>query len=154
MPMRFRKNRDGATPEMELLSNDPTERARAEKRRYIKIVLINTILIYGLYVILINLLPFAYPIIFIVYFSALAISSFGYVFYNRGFTRKNLTVEMLPMSWSEQEKTEYIEDGKRRAQKSRWCLAIIFPLIFTFFIEMFYLFIYQEHFAPILEGLF
>ena len=152
--MGFFKKKNGSVKEDRPLLDDPKEQERAEKHRYIKIVLINTIIVYGLYVILINLFPFAYPVIFLIYFSALAISSFGYVFYNRGFTRKNLTMEMLPLEWSEQEKTEYIEDGKRRLKKSKWCIAVIFPLVFTFFIELFYLFIYQEHIAPILEGLF
>lgn len=152
--MGFRKKKDVPVTEENLLPDDPNEQERAEKRRYVKLILILTIIVYGLYVILINLFPNAYPVIFLIYFSALAISSFGYVFYNRGFTRKNLTVEMLPLEWSEQEKTEYIEDGKRRMKKSKWCIAVIFPLVFTFFIDLFYLFIYQEHIAPLLEGLF
>jgi hypothetical protein len=76
------------------------------------------------------------------------------VIYNRGFSRHNVTVEMLPSSWSEEQKLDYINDAKIRKEKSMWCLTIIFPLVFTFFMDMAYLFIYDPYFAPVIEKLF
>ena len=55
-----------------------------------------------------------------------------YVIYNRGFSRRGLTPEMLPDTMTEEEKTEFIEDGVRRLKKSRPLLIVIFAFAFTF----------------------
>ena len=47
----------------------------------------------------------------------------------------NVTPEMLPASMSAEEKDEFIEDGKRRLEKSKWMLLIIFPLLMTFIFD-------------------
>lgn len=125
-----------------------------ENRPYIVWTFVNTVLFYGTYVVLLGLIPESSTVILTVYLVLLAAFSFGYVFYNRGFTRKNLTVEMLPPTWSEDEKREYVEDGQRRMKRSKWCITVIFPLVFTFFMDLFYLFIYLEYFAPIFGELF
>lgn len=136
------------------LLTDEKEQKRKENRKYAIVILVNTVVIYGLYVILIELFPAFSEWILAAYLVALSVISVVYVVYNRAFTRKNLTVEMLPLTWSEAEKIEYIEDGKRRMKKSKWCITLIFPLGFTFFMDIFYLFIYQEYFAPVIGKLF
>lgn len=131
---------------------DEALRAKKEKHKYLIITLLNTILLYGVYAVLTQ---FSFwNIVVIVYMAALGAVSFGYVFYNRGFTRKNVTVEMLPEHWSEEEKEEFIADGKRRLRKSKWCITLLFPLVFTFFMDLFYLFIYEPYFAATFENLF
>lgn len=131
---------------------DETHKKRKERRTYLIVTLLNSLLLYTLYVVLTQF-EF-WMIVTSVYMIALAIVSFGYVFYNRGFTRKNVTVDMLPEGWSEEEKTEYIEDAKRREKKSKWCLTILFPLIFTFLMDILYLYIYIPHIEPLLGSLF
>ncbi len=66
-----------------------------------------------------------------------------YVVYNYAFTRKDVTPEMLPGDWSHEKKTDYIQKGKIRAQKSRWMIFIIFPLIVTFIVDILYLFVWE-----------
>ena len=70
-----------------------------------------------------------FVITFAVYMVIFAAFSFSYVIYNRGFSRKKLTPDMLPDSWSYAEKTAFIEDGKKRLEKSKWMLTVIIPLI-------------------------
>lgn len=57
---------------------------------------------------------------------------FWYLIYNRGFSRKGVTVEMLPADWSEEQKTEFIADGERRMRKSRPLLIACVAFAFTF----------------------
>lgn len=64
----------------------------------------------------------------------------AYVIYNRAFSRKNLTVDMLPRDWSAEMRTEYIEDGKRRLKKSRWMLSVIIPIAVPIALDALYLF--------------
>ena len=127
---------------------------RRAKRSYLIVTVLNTIAVYALYVILITAFPPYSKVIVSVYLIALAAFSFGYVIYNRGFSRKNITVEMLPDTMSEEEKTEYVADAKHRLDRSKWCLTILIPLIFTFFMDIFILFIYEPYFAPYLGNLF
>ena len=59
-----------------------------------------------------------------------------YIIYNRGFSRRGVTVEMLPESWSEEEKEKFIESGNKRFEKSRWMLIVITAFLLTFLIDM------------------
>ena len=72
-----------------------------------------------------------------------------YVIYNRGFSRRGLTAEMLPDEWSEERKNALIEDGKRRQHRSRWMIIPIFAFIFTFGVDMVELFM-----IPFIRNLF
>ena len=152
--MNFRKKPNKKEePDYGFLEDEKKKKWK-ENRKYLIITLLNTVLIYGLYVILINAIPSATVTILTVYYSTLGVFAFSYVIYNRGFSRKNVTVEMLPDTMSTEEKEEFVEDGKRRLKKSKWCLTILIPLIFTFLMEMFYSFIYLEYMAPFFESLF
>lgn len=73
----------------------------------------------------------------------------AYVIYNRGFSRRGITREMLPEDWSEEQKSEFIEDGENRKKKSRWLLIPIFAFVFTFAIDAIELFV-----LPFFVGLF
>lgn len=125
---------------------------KRRKKLFLTITAVNTLISYVAYVVLMQL-PI-YNVAFFSYLILLAGFSFGYVFYNRGFTRNNVTVEMLPSSWSDEEKFAYINDARVRKDKSQWCLTIIFPLVFTFFMDIMYLFIYEPYFAPLLGKIF
>ena len=62
---------------------------------------------------------------------------FWYLIYNRGFSRRGVTAEMLPADWSEEQKTEFIEDGERRMLKSRPLLIACVAFAFTFLVDVF-----------------
>ncbi len=70
------------------------------------------------------------------YYIALTALITVYVIYNRGFARKNITADMLPEEWSYEEKTEFVEDGKRRLKKSNWMLMLIMAIAFTLVFEL------------------
>ncbi len=66
------------------------------------------------------------------YMAIAAIVIFTYVIYNRGFSRRGLTPEMLPDTMTKEQKQEFIEDGERRLRCSRPLLMLIFAFSFTF----------------------
>ena len=70
------------------------------------------------------------------YFALTLIFSFAYIIYNRGFSRMNISPEMLPASMSSEEKDEFINNGKQRLENSKWMLLIIFPLLMTFILDV------------------
>ena len=74
------------------------------------------------------------------YLALTAVFTFAYVIYNRGFTRRHLTPDMLPEEWSDEQKTAYIADGTERLRKSKWMLTVIFPLVLTFMFDCIELF--------------
>ena len=88
-------------------------------------------------------------IVFWCYAAAVTALSFGYVIYNRGMSRKNVTRDMLPDEWSEEQKSEFVEDGKRRLEKSKWMLMFIFAFVVSFAVDILELFVF-----PFFEGLF
>lgn len=92
----------------------------------------------------------AIPIIVSVgFWVSFAVFLIVFLIYNRAFTRKNLTVEMLPAEWSKEKKESYIADGKNRYEKSKWMLSVIIPLLVPIALDALYLFT-----LPLLEGIF
>lgn len=89
-----------------------------------------TAVIFLLYRFLINT-PFV-KITLAAYLVAATAVILTYVIYNRGFSRKGITPDMLPDTMSVEQKKEFIEDGERRLKRSRPLLAVIFAFSFTF----------------------
>ena len=119
---------------------------RKENKKYLLPLALNSVVFLIAYWFFMSQ-PF-YKTVLWIYFALTLGSTLTYVVYNRAFTRKGVTPEMLPSSMSEEEKTEFIADGERRLKRSKWMLTIIFPLILTFFIDMFVLFVAE----PLLSG--
>lgn len=90
-----------------------------------------------------------FPIVMFGYMAALTVLVFVYIIYNRGFSRKGVTVDMLPDEWSDEKKLEFVESGKKRLERSKWLLVFIISFLFTFIVEAILLFM-----LPMVEGLF
>lgn len=76
-----------------------------------------------------------YPIM-ISYMGITAVSVLAYVIYNRGFSRKGITAEMLPDTMSDEEKNNFINDAEIRLKKSRPLLIVAFAFSFTLIIDV------------------
>ena len=125
----------------------PTAKKDREQRLLLLLLLVNTVLLAVIY--------FAVPKIFFfrylpqIYLGVAVLLAIWLVVYNRGFTRKNVTPEMLPDSMTAEEKQAWIDDGNRRFRRSRWVFTVILPIILTFLLDLLYLYFY-----PLVEGLF
>ena len=82
------------------------------------------------------------------YWIALAVLAIIYVIYNRGFTQRNLTPEMLPDSWDAEKKAKYISDAEKRDSRSRWMLTLIIPIMIPIMLDAISLFTW-----PIIKNL-
>lgn len=90
--------------------------------------------VYSLYRVL---LSYIQPeLVLIIYMAIATILILTYVIYNRGFSRKGITEDMLPQSWSEEKKQEFVESGKLRLKRSKPLLLAIITFIFTFFMDV------------------
>ena len=123
---------------------------KAAVRRLI-ILLINTVVFFTVYRVLLHYGDmtqdtFGSFVTMVVYMALLLGFVLAYLIYNRFLYRKGITLEDLPEEWSEEEKAEFIADGERRLQKSKWMMLIIFPLIFTFLMDAIDLFIIDPFF--------
>lgn len=94
-------------------------------------------------------LRYFFPAVIFIYTAVLTVLSFVYIVYNRGFSQKGVTVDMLPDEWSEEKKLEFVENGKLRLERSKWMLVLIISLSFTFIVEVFIFFV-----LPMIKGLF
>ena len=63
------------------------------------------------------------------YMAIFGVSLVVYIIYNRAFTRKGITIEMLPDIWSAEKKAAYILDGEERLKRSQWLMYIIIPFL-------------------------
>ncbi len=73
----------------------------------------------------------------------------AYVIYNRGFSRRGVTADMLPDTWSEEKKREFIADGEKRLSRSRPILFLIFAFFFTFVVD-----ILELYALPLIQEMF
>ena len=113
---------------------------KPESKKLMLYLLINTVILAVLYYLIPSLVEFAYmPHLYLIAGVVLALY---YVIYNRGFVGKNATADMLPPTLSPVEKQRFLEDCRERSQKSKWALTLLFPIIFTFLIDMLYLFVF------------
>lgn len=121
------------------LRGEIREKARRFNWKLLVIVLINTVLIYGFYRLAMGFSHF--KVVLGIYIAVTTALVLAYVIYNRGFTRKNVTRDMLPDTMTDEEKDAYLADGEQRLKKSKWMLTLIFPLILTFLFDSVELFL-------------
>ena len=102
-------------------------------------LLANTVILMVLYL----WLPTQFDIFFLplIYLGVGAALLLYYVIYNRGFSGKNVTLDMLPNTMSLEEKQQFIEDTKARMEKSKWVLTVLIPIMLVFAVDMIYLFV-------------
>ena len=117
-----------------------------QKMRYLVILIINTILFFSVYRVLLHYAELAeyafYSFCVMVLYMALLLGfSLAYLIYNRFLYRKNLTVEDLPDTMTDEQKQDFIQDGKERLRISKWMMLIILPLVITFLVDSFELFV-------------
>ena len=132
-------------------TNTPATPQQKRTLRYMILLVLNTVLLFGLYRALLYYAEltdetFWSFVVFITYAVLLLGFSAAYFIYNRFFYRKNLTPEQLPDDWSPVQKEAFLEDGRRRMEKSRWMLLIILPLLLTFLFDTIDLFIIDPFF--------
>ena len=78
---------------------------------------------------------FYYESVLTVYMGITTALLIGYLIYNRGFSRRGVTEEMLPADWSEEKKREFIESAKARFDRSRWLLVLLASMLLVFVID-------------------
>ena len=83
-------------------------------------------------------------VVMVVYMVAFCGVLCGYLIYNRAFVNKDVTVDMLPDDWSAEKKQAFVDGNRQRAEKSRWMLTLLIPLVFVFLAEAMYLFLWCD----------
>ena len=116
--------------------------------RHLVLLVVNTVLFFALYRILLTFAEmtkktFASFVVLLLYTVLFLGFLLGYLIYNRFLYRKGLTPEDLPREWSEERKNEFLADGARRLERSKWMMTVIFPLALTFLIDAVDLFIFD-----------
>lgn len=120
--------------------------SRADIAMLISLVVLSVI-VFCIYRLLLNYYYFEFALIAYMVIGAGFV--FAYIIYNRGFSRRGVTRDMLPAEWSEEKKDSFIESGARRLKRSRWMLVIILAFLFTFMME-----IIELWFVPTVKGWF
>ena len=127
------------------MSNNSSPK-KNKSMRTLAVLALNTVLFFSFYKILLYYAEqtdetFYSFVVMLLYMLLLLGFVLGYLIYNRFLYRKNLTPEDLPDTMTLAEKEAFIADSKRRLEKSKWMMTIIFPLVFTFLMDAIDLFI-------------
>lgn len=119
--------------------------ARLNKKHLI-LLLVNCVLFIGLYRILIGT-AFTFEVqkvTVMTYMISAAVLVLIYVIYNRGFTAKGITADMLPDTMTEKEKDDYIADAIERERRSKWMITFIVPILLALLIDLLDMFVLQN----------
>lgn len=108
--------------------------------RLLLILVGNTAVIFAVYRVSMSFKWF--PWVLGIYLAATAGLAIAFTVYNRGFSRRGITADMLPDTMSAEEKCEFIADGERRMKKSKWMLTLLIPFIVTFTYDLLELFVF------------
>lgn len=106
-----------------------------------------TAVMFTLYRILLN--NFRFDAVLTIYMGVTTALLVAYLVYNRGFSRRAITEEMLPPEWSDEKKCEFIDSAKARFHRSRWLLVVLSALFLVFVIDAIDIII-----LPIIKGAF
>lgn len=98
-----------------------------------------TVIIYCVYRLCTEVL--LYTPIFFIYIGVECVLVAVYLFYNRGFSLRGVTKEMLPETMSEEEKDALLKDAELRLKRSKWMIIPIVAFMFTFAIDAIELFL-------------
>ena len=71
-----------------------------------------------------------------IYLAVAFLSLLCYVMYNRGFSRRGVTVDMLPDTMTEEQKQAFVENADKRMKRSRWLLAVVFAFFVTIALDL------------------
>ena len=119
-----------------------------QKLRYLLILILNTVMFFAVYKVLLYYAEltdetFYSFCVMLLYMLLLLGFVLGYLIYNRFLYRKNLTLDDLPNTMTFAQKEDFLADGKRRLEKSKWMMLIIFPLVVTFLFDALELFVFD-----------
>ena len=128
------------------LSERGADKNRATALRLVTLIVV-TMTVFSVYRFFLGRLYF--EITLAIYLTVATALILTYVIYNRGLSRRRLSEDMLPDTWSDEEKREFLADGERRLRASRWMLIPIFAFLFTFAFDMLELYV-----LPVIRGLF
>lgn len=129
------------------MQTPPTEHEKKRSdRRYAILLAVNTLLFFTLYRVLLFYAErtdntFWSFLVMVTYMALLLGFGLAYLIYNRFLYRKGITPDQLPEEWSAEQKCAFLADGERRLRRSRWMMLILIPLLVTFMIDTFDLFI-------------
>lgn len=102
------------------------------------ILVASTAVVYSVYLIACR---FQFKPIVHIYAAVLTVLMCAYIIMNRGLGSKSPEPDMLPQDWSEEKKTEYIEDDRLRKKRAKPILMAVLPFIFTFLFDMLFIII-------------
>ena len=140
-----KKRKKHTVPE-EQSSSGNKKAAKANALRLLALIAV-TMLIFCTYRFLLDF--YYFEIVLGIYMAVAATVIFTYVIYNRGFSRRGVTKDMLPDTMTDEEKTEFIEDAERRLRKSRPLLVLIIAFSFTFVVD-----ILELYALPLIQEIF
>jgi hypothetical protein len=121
-------------------NNLPENKKSASGKKWLLLLaeIAGTVVAFAIYRLAANL---SLGFVFWIYAAITVALTLTYLIYNRGLSRRGVTIEMLPDTMSQSEKEEFIADAERRMKRSKWMLAILVPFLFTFLFDAVELFL-------------
>ena len=82
-----------------------------------------------------------FPFVMFGYMIAEAVLVVVYICYNRAFSWRGVSEDMLPEKWDAEKKSVFLAECKERQKRSQWMLVAIISFLVTFICEALLLFL-------------
>ena len=82
-----------------------------------------------------------FPFVMFGYMIAEAVLVVVYICYNRAFSWRGVSEDMLPEEWDAEKKSRFLAECKERQRRSQWMLVAIISFLVTFICEALLLFL-------------
>ena len=128
----------------EITQNEKKDKVKRKKLVQLLLTVVLTAVFLAVYRVSLNFNFF--PIVMWTYMIALTVLVIVYIFYNKGFSQKGLTVDMLPESWEAERKANFVRQAQERQRKSKWMLILIIAFLVTFLVDAIDLFVFRAIF--------
>lgn len=142
----MKRNKKRNAPPPPTLAPAPPSTPSIDKRSLFGMLLVNAVLLAGVYLLLIWLGVSMAPLL---YLGAGAILAIGYIVYNKGFVYRGVTANQLSDDLSDAQKEALLAEVRERDARSKWVLTILLPMVVILLLDALYVYV-----LPGLEGWF
>ena len=82
-----------------------------------------------------------FPFVMFGYMIAEAALVITYIVYNRGFSWRGVSEDMLPEKWDAEKRSSFLTECREKQKRSQWMLVAIISFLVTFICEVLLLFL-------------
>ena len=113
----------------------PEEKSKRPWKRVLQLI-VSSIIVVGIYITGVNM---ELKWVIYLYYAAMLVLGLAFLLLNRGLDTTLPTPDILPDSWTDEQKAVFIAKEKKRKKMAKNLLLVLIPLLLTFAFDLLYM---------------